>query len=219
MGYNQNILKQICLLFLFQISAYADPSCFDLVNQLKKEKHFINLNGGMWGYFEKVPELKFQSVDAIQLDSRINKIFFALEYLCETKNGIPLNDLATYISNNIKEKGVVKFKSELFLIGKTPEEIDIWLQFYDFSINNELRVLNFSKIRAAVNQATPLIKSYIELAENISSGYPSNEIFRKTKNLNKDIIGLLSQQPYLAQALDEMSHFPYWDINESTGGS
>ena len=37
--------------------------------------------------------------------------------------------------------------------------------------------------------------------------------------LNKNINQLLSQQPYLAQALNEISHVPFWDINESTGGS
>ena len=62
----------------------------------------------MWGYFEKVPELRKLSVDAIQLDSRINKIFFTLDYLCDTEKGIPLNDLATYISYNLSIKGKIK---------------------------------------------------------------------------------------------------------------
>ncbi len=45
--------------------------------------------GGMWGYFEKNFNLKKISIEAIQLDSRIDKIFFLLNHICETQNGSP----------------------------------------------------------------------------------------------------------------------------------
>ena len=35
----------------------------------------------------------------------------------------------------------------------------------------------------------------------------------------KEIDKFFSSDPYITQALDEISHVPYWDINESTGGS
>ena len=173
----------------------------------------------MWGYFERVPELRVHSVDAIQLDSRINKIIFALNHLCETKKGIPLNDLATYIAINLSKKGKKEFKSELLLLGKTPQQIKFWFDFYYYAQNHKSRTLNISKIRNALNQSTRFIERYNQLASGISQDEPPKVILKKTQALNINIDKLLSQQPYLVQALDEISRVPYWDINESTGGS
>ncbi len=66
---------------------------------------------------------------AVQLDSRINKVFFLLNYLCKTRNGIPFNDLATYISRSIAEKGEPAFKAELIIFGKTSKQIKGWFIF------------------------------------------------------------------------------------------
>lgn len=218
MRYVQSISK-VFLLLLYAISAHAEPSCFELIKQLEKKKNIVSLNGGMWGYFERVPELRVQSVDAIQLDSRINKIFFALGHLCETEKGIPLNDLATYIARNISEKGKNEFKSELLLLGKTPQQVKAWFEFYHYAQNHKSRTLKILKIHNALDQSTLFIERYAQLAEGISRGDSSEITLKKTQTLNINIDKLLSQQPYLAQALDEISHVPYWDINESTGGS
>jgi len=173
----------------------------------------------MWGYFEKVPELRKLSVDAIQLDSRINKIFFTLDYLCDTEKGIPLNDLATYISYNLSIKGKIKFKSELLLLGKTSQQIDRWFKFHRYAQNHKSRTLETSKILNALDQSTPFIERYAQLARSISRGDSSEVTLKKTQILNISIDKLLFQQPYLAQALYEISQVPYWDVNESTGGS
>ena len=112
----------------------------------------------MWGHFERTPKLRTESAKAIQLDSRINKIFFALDYLCETEKGIPLNDLATYISLNLSKKSKNEFKSELLLIGKTPQQIDTWFKFYRYAQNKKSRTLKIIKIRNALDQSIPLIE-------------------------------------------------------------
>ena len=214
-------MKWLIIVFflLFAISAYAESSCFEWVKQLEKKKSTINSNGGMWGHFERSPELRMQSANAIQLDSRINKIFFALDHLCETEKGIPLNDLATYISLNLSKKVKNEFKSELLLIGKTPQQIDTWFEFYRYAQNQKLRTLKIIKIRNALDQSIPLIERYVQLAEGISRGDSSELTLKKIQTLNINIDKLLSQQPYISQALEEISRIPYWDINESTGGS
>ena len=213
------ITLQTFLLILLTTSANAETSCFNWIKQLKKKTNIVNSNGGMWGYYEKAPELRTQSVDAIQLDSRISKIFFALSHLCKTEKGIPLNDLATYSSRNLAEKGKDEFKSELLLLGKTPQQIDIWFKFYRYAQNHRSRTLEISKIQSALEQSIPLIERYVHLAESIFRNDSSEFIFNKTQTLNISIDKLLLQQPYLAQAMEEISHIPYWDINESTGGS
>ena len=210
---------QCILLAWFVPTTSASPSCRELITPLIKTNDNIALNGGLWGYFEKDPFLRKYSTQAIQLDSRINKVFFLLNYLCETKNGIPFNDLATYISRSIAEKGEPAFKAELIIFGKTSKQIKGWFDFYKFAQSHRFRTLNSSTIRATINRAIPLINNYTTLEKNINQSKQSKVILKNAEVLRIKIDRFLSSDPYITQALDEISHVPYWDINESTGGS
>ena len=200
-------------------TAFASPSCHELVTPLIKSNDRIALNGGLWGYFEKDPFLRKYSTKAVQLDSRINKVFFLLNYLCETKNGIPFNDLATYISRSIANKGEPAFKEELIILGKTSKQINNWFNFFMFAQSHRFRTLNSSTIRATINKAIPLINNYVSLEKNINQSIQSKVILKNTGALRIKIDKFFLGDPYITQALDEISHVPYWDINESTGGS
>ena len=214
-----HVVTQVFLLVIFTVISDAKPTCFILVKQLEQSKNIVDLNGGIWKYFEKRSKLKLFSTKAIQLESRINKIFFSLYYLCETEKGIPLNDLATYISRNLSIKSKDVFISELKLLGKTPEQINIWFKFYQFSQNNKFRTLDFLKIQYAIDQSSTLIDRYIQLFKLLSQWKSLENIVKTTQKLNDDIDKLFSEQPYLIQAMQEIAQAPYWDINESTGGS
>jgi hypothetical protein len=200
-------------------TAFASQPCHKLITPLIKTTDSIALNGGLWGYFEKDPFLRKYSTQAVQLDSRINKVFFILNYLCETRNGIPFNDLATYISRSIADKGKTAFKEELIILGKTSKQIKNWFIFFKFAQSHRLRTLNSSTIRATINKAIPLISNYVSLEKNINQSKQSKIILENVGALIIKIDEFLSSDPYITQALDEISHVPYWDINESTGGS
>jgi hypothetical protein len=213
------ILSQAIFLLSYISFANAEPTCNELVKNLKKEQGFIAFNGGMWGYLEKDPSLRNYSGKAIQLDSRISKIFFTLEYLCETQNGIPLNDLAVYLSRNLIGKSVDTFKDELRLLGKTNQEINIWFNFLEYAQKNKSRTLNFSKIQDTIKQTTPLIKDYNQLTNSLAKDNSPKFLQKKISTLLVSIDYFLSSNSYIAQGLKEMSNTPYWDINESVGGS
>ena len=213
------MILQSILLTSFVSTVFASPSCHELVAPLIKTNDSIALNGGLWGYFEKDPFLRKYSTEAVQLDSRINKVFFLLNYLCETKNGIPFNDLATYISRSIANKGEPAFKEELIILGKTSKQINNWFNFFMFAQSHRFRTLDSSTIRATINTAIPLINNYVSLEKNINQSKQAKVILKNTGALRIKIDRFLSSDPYITQALDEISHVPYWDINESTGGS
>lgn len=213
------ILLQSLLIASFVSAAFANPPCQELVEPLFKTTDSIALNGGLWGYFEKDPLLRKYSTQAVQLDSRINKVFFLLNYLCKTRNGIPFNDLATYISRSIAEKGEPAFKAELIIFGKTSKQIKGWFNFFKFAQSHRYRTLNLTTIRATIKRATPLINNYTTLGENINQSKQSKVILKNAEELRIEMDRFLSKDPYITQALDEISHVPYWDINESTGGS
>ena len=213
------ILLQSLLIASFVSAAFANPPCQELVEPLFKTTDSIALNGGLWGYFEKDPLLRKYSTQAVQLDSRINKVFFLLNYLCKTRNGIPFNDLATYISRSMAEKGEPAFKAELIIFGKTSKQIKGWFNFFKFAQSHRFRTLNLTTIRATIKRATPLINNYTILGKNINQSKQSKVILKNAEELRIEIDRFLSKDPYITQALDEISHVPYWDINESTGGS
>ena len=213
------ILLQSLLIASFVSAAFANPPCQELVEPLFKTTDSIALNGGLWGNFEKDPLLQKYSTQAVQLDSRINKVFFLLNYLCKTRNGIPFNDLATYISRSIAEKGEPAFKAELIIFGKTSKQIKGWFNFFKFAQSHRFRTLNLTTIRATIKRATPLINNYTTLGKIINQSKQSKVILKNAEELRIEMDRFLSKDPYITQALDEISHVPYWDINESTGGS
>ena len=213
------ILGQVIFLFSCVFFVSAEPTCTQLVQNLQKEQEFIALNGGMWRYIEKVPSLHNHSGKAIQLDSRISKIFFTLEYLCKTQNGIPFNDLAVYLSRNLVEKSEDTFKDELRLLGKTNQEINIWFNFLEYAHKNKSRTLNFSRIQDTIKKTAPFIKEYTQLPSYLTKEDSPKFLQKKIKTLLDNIDYFLSNNSYIAQALEEMSNAPYWDINESVGGS
>ena len=149
--------------------------------------------------------------EAMQLDSRVNKILFLLNHLCETQSGIPLTPLAIYLSQNLAEKGEDKFKAELLAIGKTPQQIDKWFEFCRYAENQISRTLIIHKIQTAIDRSIPLIERYVQLVEIISRGGSPEESLQKMLTLTIDIDQLLLNQPYLAQALKETLHVLYWD--------
>jgi hypothetical protein len=213
------IVIQTLLLTSFTSISLASPECYELITPLAKKNDSLALNGGLWGYFEKDSFLKKHSTQAIQLDSRINKILFILNYLCKTKNGVPLNDLAMYMLRNITDKGEEKFKAELFILGKTSPQIKNWFKFFSYAKNNEFRTLELAGIQKTIKSSTPLISDYASLTKNATSPNSSEIILKKTHSLLIQIDSFLSINPYITQALNEISRVPYWDINESVGGS
>ena len=193
------IFIQIILLIALATTGNAGPTCSDKVRQLELQK-------------ENVPIVFMKEV--MQLDSRVNKILFLLNHLCETQSGIPLTPLAIYLSQNLAEKGEDKFKAELLVIGKTPQQIDKWFEFCRYAENQISRTLIIHKILTAIDQSIPLIERYVQLAEIISRGGSPEESLQKMLTLTIDVDQLLFNQPYLVQALEETSHVPYWDIVE-----
>ena len=134
---------------------------------------------------------------AINIDRKINSIIFHLQYLCDTLNGIPMNEVARYVRDGIEEKGENRFRKELIDLGKPETEIDIWFAFTRFSQKNKER----------------------SLAEKINNQEIDNSIIKSVKKLSTEIDNFFLADKYMNQALTENRNIPYVDINESSGGS
>jgi hypothetical protein len=209
-----NIFCILILLFF----GNAEATCLDKVAVLELKRDHAVSNGGIWGYFERNFTLDKIPAETLQLDSRINKIFFLLNHLCETQSGVPLTPLAIYVSKNISQKGEDKFKDELLVLGKTPQRIKEWFDFCKYALNHASRQLLHSEIQKAIDQSSPLVIRYVKLTEIKTSGNSPEKYFQKIKILMEQADQLLTSQPYLRKALEETSHYLYWDISEGDLG-
>ena len=193
--------------------------CHAQIKPLHLQRERVAQLDGMWGLFEKNRELQSNSVAAINLDRKVNSIIFHLEYLCDTLNGIPMNEVARYVRDGINENGEDNFRKELIILGKNEAEIKIWFEFTDFSLKNEERSLNLNTIFQSITNSAPFINLYAALAQKINRREIDDSIVKNVSELSSKIELLFETDSYMNQALTENKNIPYVDINESTGGS
>ena len=215
----------ITLLFIvaFKGISYGNnediSQCHAQIKPLHLQRERVAQLDGMWGLFEKNRELQNNSVAAINLDRKVNSIIFHLEYLCETLNGIPMNEVARYVRDGINEYGEDNFRKELIILGKNEAEIKIWFEFTDFSLKNEERSLNLNTIFQSITNSAPFINLYAALAQKINRREIDDSIVKNVSELSSKIELFFETDSYMNQALTENKNIPYVDINESTGGS
>ena len=218
-----SVLLVLCFFCVLIQPAWADrlePSiCLKRVTPLLVKRERVAELDGIWGLFQKTTAFQDNSVQGIQLDNKINTILYHLEYLCNTIDGIPFDELSDYVSTNLAEKGAEKFKNELIILGKSEGEIDIWFEFAKFAVANRHRALDAQKIFQTIQTAQPFIKGYFELAEKINSKEKMGSVIQETEDLTKQIEAFFKTDPYMSQAIYENSRVPHADWDEDVGGS
>ena len=214
------------ILFIFcnsVSSVLASPSeiplCHKQLTILKTPREEVASYDGIWGLFQKNKELQDSSVEGISLDKLINSIIFNLEFLCDTIDGIPFDELSDYVTVNLTEKGEKEFRQELIILGKNEEQIDVWFEFAKFAVAKRYRALDAKKVHATIQSAEHFVKSYLELAKRINSKIKLDLVIQETQNLTKNIQKFLESDLYLSQAIHENSQIPYADWDENYGGS
>ena len=204
-------------------TSWAGPSeistCRKQIIPLKELGEQVAELDGVWGLFQKRPELRDHSSLSINLDKSINSIIFHLEFLCDTIDGIPFDELSDYVSVSLAEKGAEKFKQELIILGKNEGQIKVWFEFSKFAVANRYRALDPEKISHSIQASQPLIKSYLELAKRIDRKENIESVIKETKSLTDQVENFFKTDPYMSQALHENAQIPYADWDENYGGS
>ena len=217
------ISTTLLLVLVFPKSSDANKSkiskCHDSIKPLHQKRERVAELDGIWGLFEKNRELQGHSVIAINLDRKVNSIIFHLQYLCDTLNGIPMNEVARYVRDGVHKKGKEEFRKELIILGKSESEINIWFEFTRFSLNNEKRSLNLEFIFNSIKKSIPHINTYASLGAKIDRNEIDEKIPKQVAALAHKLDELFQNDKYLNKALVENANIPYVDINESTGGS
>ena len=217
------LLTTLVLIIIFKGITYGNKGdisgCHDQIKPLHLERERVAQLDGMWGLFEKNRELQSNSVIAINLDRKVNSIIFHLEYLCETLNGIPMNEVARYVRDGINKYGEDSFRKELIILGKSEADITTWFEFTNFSIKNKERSLRLNTVFESIKNSAPFINSYVSLAKTINRREFDGSIVKSVSELSRKIELFFETDNYMNQALTENKNIPYVDINESSGGS
>jgi hypothetical protein len=218
----QTIIFAFIILISFSTTASATKgeiqACLKEVQELVKKKDIVADKGGIWTSISMSPTLKSHASKGIQLDSKINLVLSTLQYLCETIDGVPLNDLAIYLKENLAIKSKKEFRAELIILGKNHPVIDVWWKFHETALKNENRLLDFSKIKTSIIKVNPILDEFIALKNNFNTTQDNSNLIGIESIINK-IDNILLSDEMMAQAVMEDAQVPYWDIDESAGGS
>ena len=212
---------QFALIFLFLPKSHGDPvdPCPQLIYPLEKEKNIVTEKGGLWEIFERFPELRQYSADAIQLDSQLNEIIVIIHHLCITRDGIPLNELAVHIEKNLEGKSEEEFIDHMIRLGKNREDIDIWLKFYQFSKQSQNRTLPMEGVRTTISKAKNFIHQYVNISNEVEKQKHPDQVLTLIQSLTEIIDQFKINDTYFARGIEEFAQTPFWDIDENYGGS
>ncbi len=198
---------------------FSIKSCQKTTQSLKTKKEVAAEDGGVWARFESVGASSDQSLIALRLDSKINYLLNALDYICETLGGVPLNDLAIFVNKGVSRLGTEGFKEHQVFLGKPPTEVNIWIQFAQYAKTIENRTLDMPSVLHTLGRAEKIIDQYLELWKKLSSVNNAAVATNETKTLLQRTNEFFTDDPTASQARLEQSKVPYWDVNESSGGS
>ncbi len=167
----------------------------------------------MWGAFERVSEVRAYSENGMQIDSRINKLIFALSHLCKTAKGLPQNNIARVISGKVSQKGKEAVIEEFIGLGKAPKDIDIWLEYAEYWQKNQKRDLDYKSIAGLMAKSIPLIDFYGELAARQVDANNKQAFLSDAVTLLATLKKLSSTDQYIVLALKEEKDAPYENLD------
>jgi hypothetical protein len=196
-----------------QGSAKDTASCLALLKPLDSKRTAVQEAGGMWGAFERSSDVRVYSENGMQIDSRTNKLIFALRHLCKTAKGLPQNNIARVISGKVSENGKEAVIEEFKGLGKAPKDIDIWLEYADYWQKNQKRDIDYKAIEGLMAKSTPLIDLYEELTKRQVDASNKQVFLSDAVTLLQALKDLSSTDEYIVLALKEEKDAPYENLD------
>jgi hypothetical protein len=187
-------------------------SCLKRLALLDKKRTAVQKAGGIWHVFEARADTRVFSHHAMQIDSKTNKMIFALRHLCTTAKGIPLDGLATYISGEIDAKGFENAQMELYELEKAPGVVDVWLNYAEVAKKNEKRTVDYKEIAGLISRTKPLINFYSTLSLRKVDDTTVKAFISDAVTLHEALDDFLSQDSYMTMALNEDDSVPAYEF-------
>ena len=189
-------------------------SCLDRLESLDLRRTLVQKFGGMWGAFERNVDSKPYSFYGMQLDSNVNKMVFSLRYLCQTSEGVPLNNVAIEFKKLMQDHGREEAIKILLSRGEHPEDIEVFLNYEEFARKIRERKIDFKVINPRLDQAELLIDLYEELSNKSIDEQSTDTFLSNSVTLLKVMNEFLQTDQMMVMALNEDGLVPYHHIDQ-----
>ena len=189
-------------------------SCLDRLESLNLRRTLVQKFGGMWGAFERNVDSKPYSFYGMQLDSNVNKMVFSLRYLCQTSEGVPLNNVAIEFKKLMQDHGREEAIKILLSRGEHPEDIEVFLNYEEFARKIRERKIDFKVINPRLDQAELLIDLYEELSNKSIDEQSTDTFLSNSVTLLKVMNEFLQTDQMMVMALNEDGLVPYHHIDQ-----
>jgi len=194
----------------YKKASITDKStCLKEVEILNKKRTEVQKRGGLWGWFEQNSAMKKYSNLGMQMDSNTNKMIVALNRLCITAKGAPMNNHSRRIYNDIQKRGEESVRKELTGLGLDPADVKIWIDFAYASKKIEDRNIEYTVLENLLGRSATLTNFYSEISQkkidfgNLSIAVDSSEAYLNV------IRELLEKNENMSMALYEEENVPY----------
>ena len=189
-------------------------SCLDRLESLDLRRTLVQKFGGMWGAFERNVDSKPYSFYGMQLDSNVNKMVFSLRYLCQTSEGVPLNNVAIEFKKLMQDHGREEAIKILLSRGEHPEDIEVFLNYEEFARKIRERKIDFKVISPRLDQAERLIDLYEELSNKSIDEQSTDTFLSNSVTLLKVMNEFLQTDQMMVMALNEDGLVPYHHVDQ-----
>ena len=189
-------------------------SCLDRLESLNLRRTLVQKFGGMWGAFERNVDSKPYSFYGMQLDSNVNKMVFSLRYLCQTSEGVPLNNVAIEFKKLMQDHGREEAIKILLSRGEHPEDIEVFLNYEEFARKIRERKIDFKVIAPRLDQAERLIDLYEELSNKSIDEQSTDTFLSNSVTLLKVMNEFLQTDQMMVMALNEDGLVPYHHVDQ-----
>ena len=191
-----------------EVIAADAPSCAILLHPLESKVEQVKGQGGIWGMFDKNYQVRNHATITLKLDSKITVLIVRLNYLCSTKNGAPLEEIAQILVPQLKAKGEQAVMKYLLNLGHFVEEAKNLIAYARFAESNLNRKLEFDQISKTVTESQPFTNRFVELSKKIGA-VEHEKIMLEAKVLISEIEKFLKTNPYLILADKENAEIPH----------
>jgi len=195
-------------MILSSLEANNVKACYSMFRPLENSALKIKGHGGTWELFEKREVFRKHAIIGLHVDSKITALIFTINYICESQEGIPVNEVAGQVVPMMEEKGLEGFIEHYQILAHELEEIKGWAKYADYFKASHKRKLDISKTKTTIENAQQYFDRYRTLATKLKTTNDVEGIAKDGKALIEDIILFNTVDPLLKQANFENSQIP-----------
>jgi len=184
-------------------------SCDALLKPMDDTRKAIQREGGAWHAFERNDGLRPYSDTGFQIDSNLNKLFFALRYLCNTAEGVPMNELAIKVSRWIDDKGPEGARRQMIQLGNPDPVAKQWIEYAQEARKIADRKIPYEEVEVLIARTRPLIDLYEDLLERKVDDGNQQRFLTDAVTLLDVIKSRMEQEDRLAMARKEDLQVPF----------